>query len=316
MAQPVNSFDSYDIVGKREDLSDIIYDISPDETPFYSMCAKTRAKNTFHEWQTDALRSSATNAHIEGDDTVAEARTATTRLGNYTQIFKNAVVIPGTDDGIDKAGRGKEMDYQTVKIGKEQKLDIEKALFSNTARSAGSGVAARFLAGAPTWLTTNTVFGSGGADATGDGTNTRTDGTQAALTQTMFDSVMQQRWQSGGGDNVTVFLSAYQMNLALGFVGNNNQRSNLSAGSAQVVKNLDVYITPWGRAEFMPTRENRARDMFLMQKDMWAVAVLRPTFSEPLAKSGDSDKKQVITELTLVPKNEKASGGIFDLTTS
>lgn len=109
MAQPTNTFDSYDAVGIREDLSDVIHDVSPEDTPFYSACGKSKARNTYHEWQTDALRSSAANAHIEGDETTAEARTATTRLGNYTQIFKNAVIIPGTDEGLDKAGRAKEM---------------------------------------------------------------------------------------------------------------------------------------------------------------------------------------------------------------
>jgi hypothetical protein len=109
MAQPSNTFDSYDAVGIREDLSDVIHDVSPEDTPFYSACAKGKARNTYHEWMTDSLRASATNAHIEGDETTAEARTATTRLGNYTQIFKNAVIIPGTDEGLDKAGRAKEM---------------------------------------------------------------------------------------------------------------------------------------------------------------------------------------------------------------
>ena len=134
MAQPTNTFDSYDAVGIREDLQDVIYDISPEETPFYSKCAKVKATNTFHEWQTDALRSSTTNAHVEGDDTTADAATATVRRGNYTQIFKNAVVIPDTDEGLKKAGRSAEQAYQTLKIAKEQKLDIEKARFANNAR--------------------------------------------------------------------------------------------------------------------------------------------------------------------------------------
>jgi len=124
MAQATNTFDSYDAVGIREDLEDVIYDVSPEETPFYSKCGKVKAANTLHEWQTDALSSSTTNAHIEGDATTADARSATTRLGNYTQIFKNAVVIPDTDEGLAKAGRAKEIAYQVLKTAKEQKLDI------------------------------------------------------------------------------------------------------------------------------------------------------------------------------------------------
>ena len=318
MAQPTNTFDSYDAKGIREDLSDVIYDISPEETPFYTACAKAKASNTLHEWQTDALRSSGDNAHIEGDDTIAEARTSTTRLTNRTQIFKNAVVIPGTDVGLNKAGRAREMAYQVLRIAKEQKLDIEKAMFANQAKVAGDATTARRMAGVPSWLTTNTNFqsGSSGADPTGDGSNARTDdGTPTAFSQTKFDAVMQAIWVSGGKPD-SVYLSAFQMNLALGFTGNNNQRSNITAEAEKVIKHMAVYVTPWGTVEFKPTRENRARDVFIMQDDMWAVGVLRATKNEELAKTGDNEKRQVVTELTLVCRNEKSSGGIYDNTTS
>ena len=318
MAQPSNTFDSYDAVGIREDLKDVIYNISPEETPFYSKSSKTSARNTLVEWQTDSLRASAANAHIEGDATAGEARSATTRLGNYTQIFKNAVVVPDTDEGLDKAGRAKEVAYQTLKIAKEQKLDIEKALFDNNARAAGNSTTARELAGAPAWLTTNTVFGANeGADPTGDGTDARTDETTAltAFDQTKFDTVMQSIWEEGGKPD-TVYLSAFQMNKALGFTGNNNQRSAVQAGDERVIKSLAVYVTPWGSVEFMPSRENRSRDVFICQDNMWEVAVLRPTKNVALAKTGDNTTRQVVTELTLCAKNEAANGGIFDNTTS
>lgn len=243
MAQKSNTFDSYDANGIRESLEDIIYDVSPEETPFYTKCGKVKATNTLHEWQTDALRSSASNAHIEGDETTGEARTATARRNNRTQIFKNAVVIPDTDEGLNKAGRAAEMAYQTLKIAKEQKLDIEKALFDNNAAVAGDATTARELAGAPAWLITNTSFGSGGADATGDGSNARTDGTQRTFTQALFDNVMQSIWEQGGNPD-SVYLSAFQMNKALGFEGNNNQRSTVKAEDERVVKHMDVYVTP------------------------------------------------------------------------
>ena len=286
MAQPSNTFDSYDANGIREDLENVIYNISPEETPFYSSLKKVSASNTYHEWQTDTLRASADNKHIEGDDTTASAMTATSRLGNYTQIFKNAVTIPDTDEGLDKAGRSAEMAYQTLKIAKEQKLDIEKALFANNARVVGSATAARELAGAPAWMTSNiTNTGTSGSDATGDGTDARTDGTQTAFTQADFDSAMQSIWENGGRPD-SVYLSAYQMNIALGFTGNNNQRSTVQAGDEKVVKSLDVYVTPWGTVEFTPTRENRGRDVFIMQNDMWSCASLRPT--------KNTDRKSVV----------------------
>ena len=315
-AAVTNRFTSYDQVGIREDLEGVIYDVSPEDTPLYSAAKKLKATNTYHEWQTDTLRSSAVNANVEGFTTEADARVPTNRLGNYTQIFKNACAISGTDSGLRKAGRGDEMAYAVLREAKAQKLDIEKALFANQARAAGSTSAARYLAGLPAWLTTNTSFGANeGADATGDGTDARTDETTTLLdfTQARFDSVMQSCWENGGKPD-TCFLSAFQMNEALGFTGNNNQRNQVSSG--KIENYLAVYLTPWGSVTFQPSRENRSRDIFLVQKDMVGVAVLRATKNEPLAKNGDADVRQIITELTLVVNNEAAHGGIFDNTTS
>lgn len=313
MAQVGNTFDTYDSVGIREDLSDVIHNITPDETPFYSACKKTKAKSTLVEWQTDTLRSSAVNAHIEGDETSYDAVSPTTRLVNRTQIFKNAVVIPDTDEGVNKAGRKQEIAYQTLKIAREQKLDIEKALFANQAAVAGNSTTTpRKLAGLGAWVATNEENGGGSAAApTGDGTDARTAGTAQDLTQDDFDSVMQQIWTSGGNPD-RVYLSPVNMNVALGFAGNNNQRSQVQAGDETVVKSLDVYVTPWGTVEFVPSRECRGSDVYILQNDMWEVAVLRGTKNTEMAKTGDATKRQVVTELTLCSKNEAASGGIFD----
>jgi len=319
MAQPSNTFDSYDYANSiAEDISETIYNVTPYDTPFYTKCAKTSASNTFHEWLTSSLRASGANAHIEGDATTAEARTQESRLGNYTQIFKNAVTISDTDEGLNNIGKARRMAYEMLQVAREQKLDIEKALFDSNARVSGNSTTARELAGAPAWLVTNVDFQSGnsGANPTGDGTDTRTDdGTPTAFSQTKFDSVMQSIWENGGTPD-TCYLSAFQMNVALGFTGNNNQRANVVAGDERVVNSLSIYLTPWGQVAFQPSRENRSKDVFIMQDDMWDVAVLRPTKNVALAKTGDNSVRQITTELTLVCKNEKASGIIADNTTS
>ena len=292
-----------------------------EETPFYTKCKKVKASNSLHEWQTDSLRAAAANAHVEGDEITANARTATSRLGNYTQIFVDAVSVPDTDSGLKKAGRASEIAYQMLKTAKEQKLDIEKALFDNNARVAGNSTTARELAGVPSWLITNTDFGDNeGSDPTGDGTDARTDETTTlqAFDQTRFDGVMQSIWEEGGNPD-TVYLSAFQMNKALAFTGMNNQRSTIGAsvgGTNAVINAVDIYVTPYGTVSFMPSRQNRSRDVFICQDDMWSVAVLRNTKNMELAKTSDSTRRAIVTELTLVSNNEKASGGIFDNTTS
>lgn len=319
MALPTNTYTSYDNANSiKTDLRDVIYNITPFETPFRAKCGKSSAKATLHEWTTQSLRSSADNKHLEGDNTVAEARTAVTRLTNSTQIFKNAVSIPGSDVGLDKAGKNREMGYQMLLVAREQNLDVEKALFDNNARVNGANGTARELAGAPSWMTTNVDFQSGGSGAnpTGDGSDARTDDSSpTAFSQTKFDTVMQSIWENGGRSD-TCYLSAFQMNKALAFTGNNNQRANVVAGDERVVNSLSIYLTPWGQVAFQPSRENRSRDVFILQDDMWEIAELRPARNTPLGVTGDNESRQLIQELTLVCKNEASSGIIADNTTT
>lgn len=317
MAAPVNTITTASLVGIREDLADVIYNVAPDDTPLFSSTSKTSVSNVYTEWQVDSLRAAGDNAHVQGDDSVAESRSATTRVGNRTQIFKNTVQTSGTEGAVDKAGRAKEMAYQLVKVGKEQKLDIERALFLNQAQVTGDSVTPPRLAGLGAWIATNdTQLGSGGASPVGgNGTAARTDGTQTAFTQTRFDSTMQACWENGGKPG-TVYLSPFQMNVALGFVGNNNQRANVEAAAGRVIKDVVMYRTPWGTVDFTMSRLCRSRDVWLIQDDMLAIGQLRPMKTEELAKTGDNQKRHIVTELTLMVKNEAAHGLVPDNTTS
>jgi hypothetical protein len=238
-------------------------------------------------------------------------------LGNYTQIFKNSVITSGTNDVVDAAGRGNsEMSYNIIRVATEQKLDMEKALFENVARVAGNATTARKLAGLGAWLSTNvTNIGANGANPAGSvpGATARTNGTQSVFNQAKFDTCMQSVWESGGKPD-TVYLSAFQMAKALGFDGNNNQRQNGAVG--QVNNNIAVYLTPWGSVSFQPVRENRSRDVWIIEKDKLALATLRPMKNEALAKTGDNEHRQVVCEATLVVRSQAALGLIADCTTS
>lgn len=319
MATPVNIFTAYDAVGAKEDVSAKIENVDPDETPFISTCKKETVKNKLHEWQTDTLRSSAANAHVEGSDTSATARTATVMLNNYTQILKEGLSIPDSDASTDKYGRGKEIVYQTMKTTKELKLDLEKAAFANTAKAAGSGASARYLAGVPTWIATNTAnVGGGGSDPTGDGSDVRTDGSTTALAQADLESVLQGIWENSGKRNTTAYMSAFNMTKALTFTGNNNQRATIQASESRnkVVNAIDILITPWGNVEFVMSREHRSTDVPVLADNMWCLGVKRPWTATTLAKTGDATNRQVVGEYTLICKNEKASGLVADTTTS
>lgn len=313
MAAPDNSIVSTAMVGIKEDVSDIIFNVDPYDTPLLSRSAKVSAHNTLHEWLTEALRASAENAHVEGDDTIADARTAQTRLNNQCQIFKNAVSVSGTDEGLKKYGRASEMKREILKSMKEHKLDIEKALFANNAKVARTSSVAGELGGLPTYLVTNVNYT--GTLSAGTGADTYTDGSQAAFSQDKMDDVLQSIWtESTGNGKLTCYLNPFQMTKALDFVGNNNQRN--TSGTGRVENDIIVYITPWGQVKWQMSRECRARDVFVLKDDMIKVAQLRTTRNEPLAKTGDSERRQIVTELTLEVCNEKSCGAVFDATTS
>lgn len=314
MAQPTNTFSTYDSVGNREDLSDIIFDISPTETPGMTMAKKTKATATNHEWQTDSLAAaSATNAVIEGDDATTDASAATTRLGNYTQIQDKVARTTGTEDTVKKAGRGNELDYQVMKRSKELKRDMESSLFANNAKVAGNDTTARELAGIPAWLATNTSAGSGGTDPTGDGTDARGDGTQRAFTEDLLLDVMQSCWENGGEPDALI-VGPFNKRKASGFTGVATKFKDVD--DKKIIASADIYVSDFGEINIIPNRFSRARDAILIQKDMIKAAMLRPMASWDLAKTGDSERKQILVEWTLQMCNEAAHGIVADLTTS
>jgi len=315
MAQPTNTYDTYDAIGIREDLSNAIYNISPTDTPVLTMCPKAKATNTLHEWQTDALgAASATNAVIEGDEATLDAMVATTRLGNYTQISDKTAVITGTQESVTKAGRANEMGYQIAKVSAELKRDMESSLCANNARVAGNATTAREFAGIPSWLATNTDIGTGAAaDPTGDGTDARTDGTQRAFAESQLKTVLQAIWTAGGQPDC-VMTGAFNKRKLSGFSGGRTSWQN--ADDKKITAAVDIYVSDWGEVKIIPNRFMRARDVLVLQKDMWAIAMLRPFKVNDLARTGDTEKKQLLVEYTLEARNEASSGIVADLTTS
>jgi hypothetical protein len=314
MAQPTNTFDTYDAVGIREDLQDVIYSISPTDTPFMSSAAREAVKNTLHEWQTDALAAASTsNAVIEGDEATLDASVATTRVSNHTQIMDKTVVITGTQEAVDKAGRASELAYQIAKKSKELKRDIEATLLINQAKVAGNSTTARKFGSISSWIATNDSFGATGASPTGDGSDARTDGTQRALTEDQLKSIIKGTWNSGGSPSV-IMVGPFNKQKISGFTGGSTRFD--ASEDKTLYTSIDVYSSDFGDLEVVPNRFQRDRDLFVLDMDYWSVGFLRDFTMHELSKTGDSEKRQLLTELTLVSRNEGASGGVFDLTTA
>jgi hypothetical protein len=313
MAQPTNTFDTYDSVGEREDLSDVIYNISPTDTPFLSSAAKTQATAVLHEWQTDALASASTsNAVIEGDEATLDAVTATTRLSNSCQIMDKTVVISGTQEAVDKAGRASELAYQIAKKAKELKRDMEAQITTNNAEVTGSATAAREMGSLGAWVATNDVMGTSGTSGS-VGNTARTDGTQRAFTEDLLKSVIKSVWNEGG-DPTMIMVGPFNKQKLSGFTGNSTR---FDAGAdATLYTSVDVYASDFGQLQVVPNRFSRDRDCYVLDMNYWGIAFLRDFTMHELSKTGDSEKRQLLVEATLESRNEAASGLVADLTTS
>jgi hypothetical protein len=312
------TYKTYESVGNREDLTDVIYNISPTDTPFMSSVGKTKATAVYHEWQTDSLAAATTaNAAVEGADASSATMSPTTRVGNRTQISQKTIQIAGTLESIDKAGRKSEKAYQLSKASAELKRDMEKILLSNQAAVTGDASTARKLGSLQAWLETNVDLGTSGA-AGSDGTTARTDGTDRNFTETILKSVVKSCYENGGNPSV-LMVTPTQKQVVSGFAGIAEQRYQAPSNApTTIVGAADVYLSDFGTLSVVPNRFMTAEadggeQAFVLDPEYAAIAYLRPFATNELSKTGDSEKTQLLVEYTLEVKNEAAHGIAADL---
>jgi hypothetical protein len=320
MAAITNTYTRFDAKGVREDLSNVIYQISPEETPFMSNVGRENVTNTFFEWQTDDLAAAiTTNAQIEGDDiTSFTAVTATVRLGNYTQISRKDVIIAGTLEAVDKAGRRSELSYQMAKKSAEIKRDMEATMLANQAAAAGSTSYARKSGALLAFLKTNTSEGSGGSDPsyTTIPDAARTDATTTNLrsfSEALLKDVIQKVWTEGGSPSIVMAGPVNKQNLSK-MAGIGATRFNVQgAKPSTIIGSADIYVSDFGNVNIVANRFQRERDVFVLDPEYASVAYLRPFQTVELAKTGDAEKRMLLCEWGLKIKNEKAHGAVYDL---
>jgi hypothetical protein len=284
------------------------------------MAARTKAKATNHEWQTDALADPAANAHIEGDDSTATTAIPTVRLNNRLQIFKKIFAVSGTQEVVDKAGRESEIAYRSMKEGKVLKLDIEYALVRNQASSAGGAGTARTLASVESWIATNkTSVGTGTAQTTpgfsSGNVAAPTDSTvTGSVSETIFKAMVKAAWTAGGNPAVImVGPGTKQKFSSFAGIATLYREAGTTGKGTRIVGAADLYVSDFGEHKIVPSRVSRDVTALGLDMDYWAVATLRGITREKLAKTGDSDKFHILTELTLESRNEKASFKIADI---
>jgi len=325
MAQVSGTTDTYDLVGIAEDVEDVIFNISPTDTPLLTMAKRSKASNTLHQWQTDTLAAAAANRQIEGDDASFTTATATTMLSNYTQIARKTLIVSRTADHVRKYGRDTELARLTVKYGKELKRDIEFALCQNQASSAGGSSTARSSAGLesmvagnrvlPTTSNTGTTpgYAAGVWAAPTDGTAT---GAGATLTEDYLKSGLEAAWQDGGDPSV-IMTNTYQKKTIATFSGAAKFAGNyVDQGRSQqgvLVAGVDMYISDFGEHKIKLNRYMRQRTLFGIDPDFVSVAWLDGIKMEELAKTGDAEKRMMICEFALVVGNPDAHFKVQDL---
>lgn len=316
MTKQVNAFDSYTAAGNAEDFENIIYNVSPEDTPVLSMCSRVKATNRVHQFQKDSLAAGAANQQLEGDVFANASLSATTVLNNVCEISYEVIGVTGTQEAIKHYGRGSELDYEVAKKGKELKKDMDFDICANAAKATGSATVARVSAGLPSWLATNTNKGTGSAaDPTGDGSDTRTDGTQRAFTEDLLLSVLQSCYTNSGERPNKLVVGAFNKKQVAGFAGGSTRQ--VDAKSKAVYASVDIYYGPYGEVlDVIPSRQSRSRDALVLNDEYLKIAVLRPMQDIALAKVADSEQRVLLTEWTFVPGNEAAHGIVADLTTS
>lgn len=310
-------------VGNREELSDVVNRITPEDTPIYTDIGTGRCVSVHPEWETDELAAPGENIQTEGDEYTFDATDSPERLGNYTQIFRKSFIISNTQETVDEAGSVQKTKYQKLKKGIEMRKDVELAIVTNNASVAG---ATRELGGLPTWIETNANRGSGGSNGGFDVntglTTAAGNGTQRAFTQAQLDDVMQQGYEAGANFR-SLYTSPYVKSVFVTFMSNSNVASFRYAASNgnnnSIVSNADIYEGPFGKIMIKPNRVMAAsaavaRNAFAVDPDMASFLWLRRIQEDKdVAKTGDAKKGVLIGEGTLKVANEAGMGVVADL---
>ena len=316
MAKRVNMLASHEVIGTREDLSDMIYNIDPTETPVVSAIGVDNegGGNTLFDWQVDSLADpSSSNAKIEGADAAAAALGVTTRLNNRMQISDKVYGVTGTSRALDNAGRGDELDYQRLKKGVELRKDIEAVLTGiHQAKLTGTDSVAPLTGNFASFITSNGLVGATGTLPTGDGSDVPSSGTPYAITEAILAARLQAAWTAGARPSLA-FMPATIKVTANGFLGRADHVRSVSDDNV-VYANVDVYVSEFGTVEMIPCRDIEANTVLGIDPEFAGVKYLRAFETNELAKVGDSDREQMLVEYGLKVSNEAAHFALYDVT--
>ena len=311
MAKVTNAFDTYSATSDREQLSDVIYNISPQATPFMSAIGKNSIKNVVFDWQTETLPTASGAGQLEGFELSRAAATGTTRVSNVAQISSRDATVTGSQQASDPAGKKTEMAHQLAIMAKALKRDMETALCQKGAKTTGTATAARVTGGFETWITSNVSRGSNGAGAGGGAAPT--DGTQRALTETLLKAVLQSCFTNGGEPSMAICGPVNKQKIS-GFTGRASARQMVDANTVEA--SVSIYASDFGELKIVPSNFSRERSLLLVDPDYAKVSYLRDFKTVDISTIGDAQTKMILCEYGLEMSNQSAHGIVADLTTS
>jgi hypothetical protein len=316
MAAPANLATTLNSVGNREDLSDLISRVAPEETPLYSALSRAKATARYHEWQTETLRNPGVNARLEGSATgTLKAPNLTARVGNFCQISQESGGVSRTQEIVDKAGRKSEMNRQKLLKGLEVKRDVELSLCSKSASRAESGADPRLSAGVLSWLTSNVSRGVGGSSGgfSAGIVAAPTDGTLREFNESQVKAVRATSFNNGGKAKIAYMGMSLKQKFS-GFTGIADIRADVKgANQATIIAGAEVYVDDVGNMNLIPHPYAFTRDCLLVDPDKAAVAMLDGFATKDLPVAGDSESFEITVEFTFQCKNERAHSVIADV---
>ena len=314
MAKVTNAFDTYTATSDREQLSDVIYNISPQQTPFMSSIGKNSIKNVVFDWQTETLPTASGSGQLEGFELSRAASTATTRVSNVAMISSRDATVTGSQQASDPAGKKSEMAHQLAIMSKALKRDMETALCQKGAKTTGNATTARVTGGFESWITSNVSRGTGGSGSGGGAAPTdSSSGNQRALTETLLKAVLQSCFTNGGEPSMAI-CGPVNKQVISGFTGRSSARQMIDANTVEA--SVSIYASDFGELKIVPSNFSRERTLLLVDPDFAKVSYLRDFQTVDISTIGDAQTKMIVVEYGLEMSNEAAHGVVADLTTS
>ncbi len=325
------NFDRYNLADSgdnvREDLENVIYNISPTETPLVNNVGRGSASSTLKQYQIDELAAVDTNnAAIDGADFGTDSSSEAAKVGFYHQISIKYLAVSRRANIVNKAGRRSELAYQIAKKGKELRRDMEAIACLGQATVAGSSSLASRTPGLGAWIRTNTTRGSGGTDPAlsnttyGEPTTAPGDGTQAALTETNLLAEIKNAYVAGGDPNMIMVgptvkqrISNYMFGSSARIATQYQDQGAMPRGGVRAVGAVDTYVSDFSILDIVTNRFQRERDVWILDTEYWEICFLDSFKTETIAKIGDAERRHILVDWGVKSNNEAASAVVADV---